>query len=326
MKKTIVFLEKSNFSTSAIKKLEIEYNIADIIDVKNKSKVEKENVVAIFTRLGSYIDESICAAYPRLRWILTPTTGLNHISEDLIKTRKINVISLKGERNFLDGITATAELTWGLLLSLVRNIPSASVHVDEGGWDRDRFCGVSLSGKTIGIVGYGRIGTMVEEYAHAFRMKVLVSDIKPRVPKHGTLVDLDILLQMSDVVTLHVDYSEDIKNFFDMNKFNKMKKNAFFINTSRGELVDEDAMIFALKGELIKGAAVDVVSEENSEKRIEKLALWKREVGNKILVVPHIGGATSDAMRMTEEFVVDKFLSVQCPHRNCLSDCTFSTK
>src|SRR6185312_7830256 len=115
----------------------------------------------------------------RLRAIVTATTGLDHIDLDEAKRRNIAVLSLRGETEFLESVTATAEHTWALLLALVRKVGPAFDHVRRGDWQRDSFVGRTLSGRTLGIVGYGRLGRMVARYGQAFGMNVLVNDVAP---------------------------------------------------------------------------------------------------------------------------------------------------
>ena len=157
---------------------------------------------------------------------------------------------MQGETEFLNDIRATAEHTVGLMLSLLRRVPSAVVDVQKGGWDRDRFKGRELFGKTIGIVGYGRLGRIVGKYLKAFDTRLLVSD--PRVDMESidsaiSVVGLEDLLQESDIVSLHVNLSDRTRNFFGKQQFSRMKSGAWFVNTARGELIDETALLDALR-------------------------------------------------------------------------------
>lgn len=269
----------------------------------------KERVVGLFVRLKSKIDDDVLKYFSNLRFLISPTTGLNHLDLEAINRRKVKVISLKGETAFLKSIAATAELTWGLILSLTRKIPQALNHVSMGHWDRDSYRGIDLAGRTLGIVGYGRLGQIIESYAQAFRMKVLINDIAPCEPLIGKNVPLKQLLSESDIITVHVDVNSGSMNMFGESEFRCMKSTAFFINTSRGELVDEDSLIRALREGSLAAAALDVIRDEQSGWTASPLYQVQSEFRERLLVTPHIGGASSDSMAQTEIFIVSKVLN-----------------
>jgi D-3-phosphoglycerate dehydrogenase len=307
-KPLVLFLEHEGFSEQAKAKLsehfDVAYsNITDLGDFKGKA-----HVYGLFVRLKSRIDSTVFDHFPHLKFIISPTTGHDHLDLDAMRNRGIHMVSLKGEAEFLASVTATAELTWGLILSLTRRIPQALNHVAAGGWERDLFRGIDLSGRTLGIVGYGRLGQIIEKYAHAFRMKMLINDIEPRDPKYGRLVPLNRLLSESDIVTVHVDVNPTSVNMFGESEFRRMKPSALFINTSRGELVDEDALVRALRERRLAAAAIDVIREEQSGRSDSALLRARIELQGQLLVTPHIGGASWDSMAKTENFIVEKLL------------------
>jgi D-3-phosphoglycerate dehydrogenase len=305
----VLFLEHEAFSPEALTKLSAAFNVV-YCDIDNLDKiVGKNNVVGIFVRLRSYIDDTVFNHLPNLKFVISPTTGHNHLDLEAMRRRAIRVVSLKGETVFLDSVTATAELTWGLILSLTRRIPQALNHVASGGWNRDAFRGVDLSGKTLGIVGYGRLGRIIEDYARAFRMNVLINDIAPRDPVFGKAVALDHLLTESDIVTVHVDINPSSVNMFGDAQFRNMKRSAYFINTSRGELIDEDALIRALKKGSIAAAATDVIRDEQTGRANSPLINACAALQGRLLVTPHIAGASWDSMSKTEDFIISKVLN-----------------
>ena len=256
------------------------------------------------------IDRKLLKIAKRLKIIVTPTTGLNHIDLIAANEQQIKVLSLKGEIEFLRTVSATAEHTWGLLLCLQRKIWLAHNHVLKGLWDRDIFYGNELRGKVLGIIGFGRLGQIVSGYGKAFGMKVLANDITDFHEVGGVnFVPLEELLRESDVITLHIPLDETTKKFFDLEKFKKLKRRPFFINSSRGETVDEDALLYALENRLIRGAALDVLAGETSKDSdwLEQSRLWKfaRENDN-LLLTPHIGGVTTESVEKTNLFIIDK--------------------
>ena len=267
----------------------------------------------LWVRLAHRIDAEVMNAAPRLQVIVTPTTGLNHIDLEEARRRGVNVLSLTGETEFLKDVRATAELTIALILALLRRIPAATVHVASGGWDRDVLRGRELHGKTGGVVGYGRLGRIVARYLEAFGMRVLATDPKgEKASPEGAvrLVELSELLRESDIVTLHVNLSEETRNCFGRKQFETMKPGAWFVNTARGELVDEAALLDALRSGRLAGVALDVLSDERATGMGHHPAVvYAREHGN-LLITPHIGGCTEESMEKTELFLAEKLCAV----------------
>jgi D-3-phosphoglycerate dehydrogenase len=253
------------------------------------------------------------AAAPRLKTIVTPTTGLNHIDLNEAHRRGITVLSLQGETEFLNDIRATAEHTVGLMLSLLRRVPSAVGDVQKGNWDRDLFKGHELFAKTIGIIGYGRLGRIVAKYLRAFDARILVSDphfdqatLDPGI----SAVGLDDLLQESNIVSLHVSLSDRTRSFFGKEQFSKMKPGGWFVNTARGELIDEMALLDALRSGQLAGAALDVLcGEHQNVMENHPLVAYVREHDN-LLITPHIGGCTLESMEKTEMFMAKKLCAI----------------
>lgn len=266
---------------------------------------------ALWVRLRTRIDREVFEAAPKLRYLLTATTGLNHVDFDEAQRRSVQVLSLRGEEDFLRDIRATAELTVGLALALLRRIPTAFAHVKEGGWNRDLFIGQELYRKTAGVIGYGRLGRIVARYLRAFDMNVLACD--PRVPANAydpgvEPVPLVELLKRADVVTLHASWSKDSDRFFDANAFAAMKTGAVFVNTARGELIDEAALLTSLANGRLAGAALDVLQDEQGLDRSSHPLLVYARAHDNLLLTPHIGGRTHESTELTELFLADKFL------------------
>ncbi len=268
------------------------------------------DVDIIVIRLRHQIDSDFLDAAGKLKYIVTPTTGLTHIDLSYARENSVQVLSLKDEAKFLNTVTATAELTWSLLLNLTRNTIPATQHVNQGKWDRDEFRGIELSGKTIGVVGYGRLGRQLAHYASAFGMKILAHD--PYVSDFETSVNevsLDYLLSQSDIVSVHVALTSETELMFREEQFSKMKSGAIFINTSRGEVLCETAFVDARRAGIISAAGFDVLSVERgidgnwlAKSPIAQLAIKDPQ----ILITPHIGGCTLDSMHKTELHMAQK--------------------
>ena len=273
---------------------------------------EVADVDGLIVRLGHRVDEELLSAAHRLRFVATATTGLNHIDLEAATRHGVTVLSLKGETAFLDTVTATAEHTWGLLLALVRNLPGALAHVIEGQWDRNRFMGRQLNDLTLGIIGYGRLGRMVAGYGRAFRMRVIATDPHPINWDEGvTFLPLSELLTEADIVSLHVAHDATTQGLLDRETISGIKPGAYLINTARGELLDEAALLAALESGRLAGAALDVLSNEvvteNTLPEEHPLLTYAR-THNNLLITPHIGGVTYDSMEKTEIFIAQKIL------------------
>ncbi|MBV6473306.1 MAG: Hydroxypyruvate reductase [Saprospiraceae bacterium] len=268
------------------------------------------NCDAMIFRLGFSVRREDLSANQRCRYIATPVTGTDHIDEIACREMGIAVISLRGEREFLSKIPATAEHTFALMLALVRKIVPAIRHVREGRFDRDLFRGTELSGKTLGIIGYGRLGSMVAAYARAFGMRVLANDIdEEREDLSAGLVfcELDTLLPQCDVVSLHIDYNKANHHFADASFFARMKHGAFLINTARGALVDGPALVEALDSGHLGGAALDVVEGE-PDVCIDAPLLQYHQRSDLLIITPHIGGNTVESFERTEVFIATKLI------------------
>ena len=237
-------------------------------------------------------------------------TGLDHIDLKECEKRGIKVISLQGETQFLREVTSTAEHTIGLMIALLRNYLVAL----SGPWLlRDAYIGHKLKGKKICLIGgQGRIGTQVCKVVEALGMRPYLFDIVYEEPfwlqwfgkitgledEEDTLIDrLNDVLSRSDIVSIHIPLSGN-EGFFTREMFEQMKNNAYFINTSRSKVVEDGALIYALKNKLIAGAAVDFTDDP-------ELVKYAAESDNLILT-NHIGGVTHEDWALTEKFIIKK--------------------
>lgn len=300
----ILNIEPEGYAPPARRILESLGEVREVVCDRAALLAEVPQANVLIVRLGHRIDAEVFEHAKCLSVVVSATTGLNHIDLDAAERHGVAIVSLQGQREFLDSVTATAELTWGLTVALVRHMLPAARDVEHGGWDRDRFRGTQLSGKTLGIIGLGRLGRLVAGYARAFRMRVVYYD--PAVYQTddlATRVSFDELMSISDVVSLHASYSPENHHLVDARAFEMMKREAVFINTARGELVDEVALLHALEQGNIAGAGLDVLDAESSITCFADHPLIRfAQESNCLLVTPHIGGATFDSMRDAETF------------------------
>lgn len=286
-----------------------ELTFADLDRESLLAAVGEANI--LWVRLRHRIDSEVINAGQPLKIIVTATTGLNHIDLQEAARRGIQVLSLRGEAEFLQDIRATAEHTVALILALLRQIPAAFTHVQEGGWNRDLFKGRELHRKTVGVVGYGRLGRLVARYLKSFDMQILAADpyIDAGAIDEGVvLVSLAELLREADLVTLHVNLCEQTRGLMGREQFSAIKQDAWFINTSRGELVDEHALLDALYTRRLAGAALDVVCDEDSSGMQDHPVVAYARAHDNLIITPHIGGCTVESMEKTECFLANRLL------------------
>lgn len=310
-RKKIWIAEPQQFSSEAKQLLEEYFDLhiekieqSDLNNVLNQCDV-------LYIGLGHKITSEIIPENPRCKFLICPVTGINHIDVNALQLRNIKLISLKGEIGFLENIHATSEHTFALILALYRNIASAFQSVKRGEWNRDQFIGHELYQKTIGILGFGRLGKQTAKIAHGFGMHVMIHEINTqKLVKYDSychFVELDRLLAKCDILTIHIDLTEKNIGLIDLDFLKKMKSTAILINTSRGEIINERDLIFALKNNIIHGAAVDVLcNEPNPDLNNEIQELLREE--KKLIITPHIGGNTIESRVRTDLFVFEKLI------------------
>ncbi len=261
----------------------------------------------VWFRLATRITAEMLGPEPRCRVLATPVTGLDHIDLDACHQRGIKVVALKGETEFLRTVRATAEMTLGLAIALMRHIPAASRSVLGGAWDRDRFRGHELYGQTAGIVGMGRLGSILSGYLAALGMSVRGFDPhvdfsdSPAAPERS----LEELLGTCAVAFIMVSYSPATHNLIGADQFRHMQPHSYLVNTSRGGVVDECALLEALGSGHLAGAALDVLQGEPAIAEDHPLIAYARTHDN-LLIVPHIGGNTYESFEKTEVFLAER--------------------
>ena len=235
------------------------------------------------------IDKAL--SYGRLKLIIRGGVGVDNIDVAYAKEHGINVTNTPNASS-----SSVAELAIAHMFSLARFIGISNHTMRNGEWNKKQYEGIELAGKTLGIIGYGRIGRSIGEKARALGMKTIAYDAYPCVPEEYN-VSLDKLLAESDFITLHIPAAKDSKPFINAETIAKMKDGAYIINTARGALIDEDALCDALDSGKLAGAGIDVYKEEPTKN--ERLYTHA-----KVSLTPHIGGSTKEAQgRIGDEIV-----------------------
>ncbi len=304
-----------NISESGLKAL---YEAGDFEIVK-KGKLSPEDLEkiipdfeALLVRSGTKVGKPALEKAKKLKIIARAGVGIDNIDTPAATEKGILVINAPSGNTI-----AACEHTIGLIFSLARKISAADTSVKNGKWEKKKFLGVELYGKTAGIVGLGKIGFEVAKRLAGFQMKILGFD--PYLPKDAVaeydieMTDFDSLVQNSDVISIHVPKNEKTINLFNYEVMSRMKKSAFLINCSRGGIVNEDDLVKILREEKIKGAALDVFEKEPLER--DDL----RELEN-IVLTPHLGASTVEAQEKVARSVAEdvvKFFRGEIPVSSC---------
>ncbi len=259
---------------------------ADALIVRGRSKVTR----AVLSQ-----------GQPKLHVVARAGTGMDNI--DLHAARDLDVIVLNAPEATTD---AVAEHTFALILALARDLPHAAESLRSGRWEKERFQGRSLAGKTLGLIGMGRIGSAVSQRALAFGMKVLGNDpsrSSEQISACGALpVPLPELFAHADFVSLHMPLNEQSRGLIDVQALDSMRVDACLINTARGPIVDEDALLHALNQGRLAGAALDVFSDEPTG----DTALTSHP---RVICTPHIGGQTLEAQAQVATDIATEVLA-----------------
>ena len=246
----------------------------NVVIVRSATKVRKE-----------IIDSALQTG--NLKLIIRGGVGVDNIDVDYAESQGIKVRNTPKASS-----SAVAELALGHMFSLARFIGISNVSMREGKWNKKQYKGIELSGKTLGLIGFGRIGRELAKKAKALEMKVIYNDIlgpAKDCPEYS-FVSLDELLANSDFISLHVPGNKDKSSVIGKPEFSKMKDEVYLINCARGSVVDEQALLEALNSGKIAGAGIDVFPEEPTK----NMELVNHE---RVSVTPHIGASTKEAQK-----------------------------
>jgi len=271
------------------------------INANQLSTIAKDYDVIVVRSRTKITKEIIQVSAPSVKIIARVGVGLDNIDINEAEANGIHVINSPEA-----AANAVSELVIGLMLSLARSIPFADIETKKGNWIKKDLTGVELRGKYLGIIGVGNIGRNIGRIGRALRMNLIGYDIIPInrdfTREVGMIVaDFNTLLESADFVTCHVPLTAETKKMFSADKFSKMKPSAFLINTSRGEVIDENALYEALKNGRIAGAALDVFE---TEPPMNKMLLQLPNV----ICTPHIGAQTKEAQQLAAMVIAEKII------------------
>ena len=242
--------------------------------------------------------------------INTCSTGMNHIDQEYCNSNNIKIYSLTKDYELIKQLPSTSELAFGLMLSLIRSIPQSKQHVSEYNWDYTKFVGREVKSLTIGIIGFGRLGKMMYNYCKAFGANVKVYDPYKRNEMRdafllNTYCELTDMFKQCDVISLHVHVTDETKYMINKELLGYSKKSPYIINTSRGEIVNEQDIVEALKNKVISGYGADVVENEFDDLQSSPIIRAMNQ-GENITVTPHTGGMTIEGQTRAYKWAINK--------------------
>jgi D-3-phosphoglycerate dehydrogenase len=277
----------------------------DLCFSKNNSK-ESDQIIGIFTRLSNFLSFNDLKKFKNLKYIISPTTGLNHIELNSLRN-KIKIFSLKSSDKRVQKINSTSEFTITLILLAARKILDF-INYKKFNSNRYQIKTFQFKNLTVGIIGFGRIGSKVAQILKKIGFNVLIyENNKKKILSTFNFVSLKKLLCNSDIISIHINYNNKNKNFINKKNLIFLKKESVLINTSRGEVICEKDLVNFLKNNKISKAFLDVISDEQNQFKNKKNLLFTLSK-DKLVIFPHLGGATIDAMHLTENIVIDDFV------------------
>jgi len=281
--------------------LEVDIHVGDSALTRDELCSRVADKQALVVLLSDGVDAAVIDAAPNLKVIANVAVGFDNIDVAYARSKGIVVT------NTPDVLTdATADLTWALILAVTRRIGEGERIVRRGawrGWSFEFMLGSSLAGKQLGIVGPGRIGRAVGARGAAFGMSLAYASRCPTGWPGAEAMSLDRLLATSDVISLHVPLTEQTRHLIDQRAFARMKRTAYFVNTTRGSVVDEAALVWALRERLIAGAALDVFERE------PEVHAGLVDLEN-VVLTPHLGSATRETRTAMAELAVRNVVAV----------------
>jgi D-3-phosphoglycerate dehydrogenase / 2-oxoglutarate reductase len=239
------------------------------------------------------------------------STGLNHIDLDYCKKNNIEIQCHKNDYELINQLPSTSELAFGLMLSLLRNIPECNNHVSNYNWDYTQFMGRQIKDLKIGIIGYGRLGKMMFNYCKSFGAKIKVYDPYKKEDMDDSFLlnyyssSLEDLFQECDVISLHVHVTDETKYMVNQKLLGLSKKGLYLINTSRGEIVNEEDIVQSLNNKNLLGYGTDVIEDEFNDITNSPIIKAMNE-GKNIIITPHVGGMTIEGQTKAYKWSINK--------------------
>ena len=277
------------------------YETASKLEVKKALLKHQIDTILCNPNQQTYkIDKELLGG-TKVTLINTCSTGMNHIDVDYCNDNNIKIYSLTKDMDLINDLPSTSELAFGLMMSLLRKIPHSQEHVSKYNWDYTQFMGRQIKDLNIGIIGYGRLGKIMFNYCKAFGANVYVYD--PYVSH--TFSNLEEIFTKCDGISLHVHVTDETKYMINKDLFGYIKKDCYIINTSRGEIVNENDIVEGLKSKTITGYGTDVIEHEFDLLFLSPIIKAMNE-GENIIITPHVGGMTVEGQTKAYTWAINK--------------------
>lgn len=267
--------------------------LGEIIYKPDDLKVALADSDVLIVRSATKVTAELLSGAQKLKIVARAGVGLDNIDVSACEKRKIKVINTPSAST-----NAVAELTIGVMISMLRNVQKAHLQMKSKIWDKKNLTGTEIAGKTLGIVGFGRIGAMVAEKAHALGMTVISFDPHPKQVDYVKFVSLDELFRTADILSLHTVLTPETRYMINKDSIAKMKDGIYLLNFARGELIDEEALYEACSSKKIAAAALDVYTVEPYTGKLLGL--------DNVCFTPHLGASTKEAQRRIGVELIEK--------------------
>ena len=321
----LLYYDILQYHPSVLERMHEKFEVVSLADPRHDTDDVLAEIDVVLAPLGFPFDKAKIDRCPNLKIIASSTLRVPHIDVEYAAKKRIEVCWLSDEhKEFLNTITPTAELTWGLIIAITRKIPWAHSDVCNGKWEGRSFGRQTpqmLSNMSLGIVGLGRLGSLVASYGKEFGMDVYYFSPKSQNPGYKRCNTLLDLAGVSDVVSIHAHHTPATERMIGAEFLSAMKPGSYLVNTARGAILDENALLKALESGHIAGAALDVLADEykpefRTDLKNSPLVKYAKEHGN-LIITPHYAGGTVDAWLKTQNKTIELVIETYLKISNC---------
>lgn len=314
MKKKILYFKNLKFQKKSLEILNKNFNIVSSDKLK---KNYFNNIISILLPMDNFYSKEFFNQFKNLRSVVTPTTGDIHLDINFLKKKKIKIFNLANQKNNLNRITSTSELTIGHILNLTRKIVLIyKEFIKNKKFEKHNYL---LSNKmlTIGILGLGRIGKHVAYRAEALGFNIIYYDPFVDIKKFKKVKNFKQFLKKTNILTIHMHYKKKYLNMLDMKLLKLLKKPSYIVNTSRGEFINEADLIKCLKSNIIEGTGLDVLKDEFKKKFRKNpknnilFNFFLKKKNYNIFITPKQGGSNKSAWEITETLIINQLIKYE---------------
>ena len=319
LKKRIIVVGNSVVNINIKSLLQKNFQITEVSPYDLKVHIKQNlDIFALWIHFDTFLSADYVDFLKKIPYLITTTTGLTHIDKEIVKLYGDKLIRLQSDSRALSQVSSTAELAWLFIMLSNNHVYKALHSVKDGSWSRQtNLRDQQLSSLTLGIVGYGRLGKMVANFARSFKMKVLIYDIDPDKTRIATadgfvcVNSVEDMLQKCDVLSLHASVLDGSKKIITENNLSLINKPLALINTARASLVDEDAILREIDKRPFLNYYTDVLDFEENGTDLSSSELWiKSLVSERIHITPHIGGANKEAIEICENELLNTLIKL----------------